>query len=256
MSNPALCVNGCVRHMISTFKGIFGNTWVLGQSQKHTLKRVHKNNFTLFIYLNTSKSSAIELCPKASSPEKLFYSLLKHLFFSRSVCNSTFPLFKWTFTVAQIVFSPPIFLHIPPHCKQTLKPEVQLNLSNCSNLKARDHNLSQPCSCTGGSSLSGCCIPWEVFSFTCLLLGAPSCGDVQCSMWGQEQQTFCPSFRCSIKNTRARVSRVEKPFLYLAIWTWPRTDFSWWGIGFLMIQDFLWIKVKKIKLCYPKICQL
>lgn len=57
-------------------------------------KKVNKNNFTLFICLSTSKSSPTDLCPKASSPEKLFYSLLKHWCSADQCCNITFPLFK------------------------------------------------------------------------------------------------------------------------------------------------------------------
>lgn len=109
-------INGCVMHTISTFQEMFVKSGVLGQPQKDALERVHPNNFTLLIYVNTSKSSVPELCPKASSLGHMLYPLLKHFCFRWSMLwLYFFPLDS----CSNDFFPSHMFLCIPLHCKQT-----------------------------------------------------------------------------------------------------------------------------------------
>lgn len=166
----------------------------------------------------TPKSSVTELCPNASSPRCVLASAKTLVFPLTNVAAYFFPLDS----CSNEFFPSHMFLCLPLHRKQALKPEGQMNLLICSNLKHRPqavaalllHGALLPACRTlpGTPSLSSARTLEHSAAEMPRMFSAPA--------WGQEPSAT-PS-GVQIKNMRARVScRVGKLFSFI-IWSWPR----------------------------------
>lgn len=149
--------------------------------------------------------------------------------FFRSMLQHFFALVQMNFdSCSNEVFPSPMFLCIPLHCKQTLKPEGQL--LGCSNLKATPQAVTillpvwllHPPEKLSLSSACFCEHP------------APDMFSVQCSCVRAGTANLLPQLQ--VFNSEYK----GKGYLWgretFSLFSYLNLDFSWWGIGFWWLK--------------------